>query len=203
MATLAKNYRPSIADIQRDRKSRMGAIGAMQKQLCLDDETLRELMHTVTGKRSRREMSLRQLTEVRDALVKRGGKLTKPGGGGRGLSVDGQSKKLRALWLRGAQLGIIKSADESALCSWASNSRSPAVTTSLDLIGVDELSALIERLKKWLFRAIMHGEWHCSEGHAYPLAANQVQLIIRDNRLDCPDCNDIGKAVKLLWRPKK
>lgn len=197
------NYAPptSAAEIETARKRRMGAISIMQKQLEMDEETLRDLMFTTVRLRSRRQMSLHQLTMVRDALVAKGGKLTAPGGG-RKLAVESQAGKLRALWLRGHALGIVRDPSEQAMCSWASNSRSPNVTALLQSFGIAEFDAVIERMKKWLEREIIqNGEFVCPEHGAYVVPKEShvayAKAVIFDMSIHCQFCNH-----DLEWRPK-
>jgi phage gp16-like protein len=182
------------------RRARMGAIGAMQKQLGMDEDTLRCLFVEVTGKRSRSKMNLEELTKVRDRLVAAGGKLTPPGGGRR-IAIDDMAGKLRALWLRGHQLGIIGNPSEQALCSWASNSRAETVTALLQSFGPDEYTAVIERLKKWLKREIGRGHLVCAEGHRRTVSGPKLtSAIIWHTPILCVDCTRGGHEQLMAWR---
>lgn len=202
-------YTLSPDQIAERRKQRMGAIGAMQKQMGIDEDTLRQLFASTVGKSSRRQMSLDELTRCRDALVARGGKLTAPGGNGRKLAVEAQAKKLRALWLRGAELGILRDGSEAAMCSWASNSRSPEVSALLQAFTPAQFDASIERLKLWLRREIKKGMLRCESGHDLHVQDYQVMPVIESNRLLCPVCSadyiegdESAPAIPLIWSPQ-
>jgi phage gp16-like protein len=182
------------------RRSRLAATSLLAKQINMDEEALRHLCKEVTGKASRKDMTLTELTAVRDRLVAAGAKLTKSGGG-RALAQEREAKKLRALWLRGAELGIIRDSSESALCSWASNNRDGTVTALLQSFTPKEWPATIERLKKWLAREIGAGHLECEESHRLPLLATAVQAVIWGKPLYCPDCGREDRAQLLRWVP--
>ena len=189
------------------RQARIKAICAMQRQLGMDEDTLRAMFREVTGKSSRKDMTLPELTAVRDRLVQAGAKLTAPGGGGRALAADEPAKKLRALWLRGVALGILRDPSESALASWASNSRSPNVTALLHSFGPADWTAAIEQLKKWLTREVRSGMVVCEEGHRYDLATRSgaTGRIMTSHALwgqvmTCPACQAMDRESLLRWR---
>lgn len=190
------------AEVETQRKSRMGAIAVMAKQLDMDEETLRSMMQTTVGKTSRREMSLSELTHVRDALVAKGAKLTAPGGKGRKLATDAQAGKLRALWQRGHALGILRDGSESAMCSWASNSRSPNVTALLQAFTGAEFDRAIERLKQWLARTILQGRFVCPSHGPVELPSDYrlvaAKAVIQEVGVKCPHC-----ANMLGWEAGK
>lgn len=121
------------------------------------------------------------------------------GGGGKSRPIDrtDPARKLRKLWLRGHALGIIKSADESALCSWASNSRAPTVTALLEAFGPEDWKDAIERLKKWLYRDLQQGGLHCSNGHRSAVGRADATALIWEKPTNCPHCQALAE-----WRPK-
>jgi phage gp16-like protein len=199
-----RQYASAVMDeeeIQHQRKSRMAAIALMQKQLDMDDDTLRDLFFNTVGKKSRKAMSLAELTKCRDALVGKGGKLTAPGGKSRALAVDAQAKKLRALWRRGAELGILRDGSEAAMASWASNSRDGNVTAMLAAFTPRQYDEAIERLKMWLRRMIKLGALTCGD-HAFPVLDYQVMPVILAQRIVCPLCSDNDNDVVMRWEPR-
>ncbi|SMF94324.1 Protein of unknown function [Methylomagnum ishizawai] len=105
------------------------------------------------------------------------------------------ARKLRKLWLRGHALGIIQSPEESALCSWASNSRSANVTALLEAFGPDDWDAAIERLKKWLYREIQQGRLSCGE-HTGIVPREAATALIWERPVVCAEC---GKPM--TWTP--
>lgn len=178
-------------DPTHQRNQYIAAISVMQKQLGMDRETLQQLCVTVTGKPSRRDMSNPQLLAVRQAMVQRGGKLTKGKNTALGAAqhMGKQAAKLRALWQYGFDLGIINNGSESALASWAANSRAENVVALLANFGVDDYIANIERLKKWLYREVLAGKLTCPNGHDYPIIpAVAAQIVNTQAQHICPLC---------------
>ena len=107
------------------------------------------------------------------------------------------ARKLRKLWLRGCDLGIIASRDESALCSWASNSRSGNVTALLEAFGPKEWDDAIERLKKWLYREAQAGRMACPNGHHYSIVSREMATsLIWERPIACTGCE-----APMAWQP--
>lgn len=118
-----------------------------------------------------------------------GGKKSRP------IDRTDPARKLRKLWLRGHALGIIQSREESALCSWASNSRSANVTALLEAFGPDDWDAAIERLKKWLYRAIQQGRLSCGE-HTGIVPREAATALIWERPVVCAACEK-----PMAWTP--
>ncbi|BBL69731.1 phage protein GemA/Gp16 family protein [Methylogaea oryzae] len=132
-----------------------------------DTETRRLGQLNLVGEASTSDMDIGQLHQVSAWLAKLGGKVRQPKGGGRALSLDAQAQKLRAIWLELHGLGIVRDPSEAALCSWASNSRSPNVTSILEMLaGTREMDAAIERLKQWRSRELCKGQLFCPQCRA-------------------------------------
>lgn len=145
-------------------------IHAQAREAKMDDETRRLGMKNLVGKTSTADMDIGELHRVSAWLATRGGKVRAPkrptgrGASGRALSLDAQAQKLRAMWIEMHQLGMVRDPSEAALCSWAANSRSPNVTTLLDLIaGTQEMDKTIERLKQWRARLLRQGKFTCPQ----------------------------------------
>jgi phage gp16-like protein len=198
-----KAPKADLSEAEQLRHSRMSAIAIMQKQLGIETDNLRCLMLNTVGKSSRTEMDLHELTKVRDALVAKGGKLTAPGGKALAKNADGQERKLRALWLRGAELGILRESSDAALCSWAANSRSPNVTVLLSSLTSRQMHDAIERLKAWLSREIKQGELVCDDGHVYRVLDHHVAPVIERAKMQCPHMahDECPSLIALMrWR---
>lgn len=123
---------------------------------------------------------------------------TPEGGKSRPIDRTDPARKLRKLWLRAHQLGIVKDKSEAALCSWASNSRAPNVSALLESFGDKEWLAAIERLKKWLYRELLRGRLACSKSHIGPVDTKAATAIIWERGLYCVACQ--GKALA-EWQP--
>jgi hypothetical protein len=93
----------------------------------------------------------------------------------RPLSLDSQRSMIRGMWLEMAQLGIVRHADESALGSWLSNSRSANVVTDLALLDAQQIAAAINRLREFRVRMLTGGEMFCPQcGYAFSPTRKQA-----------------------------
>lgn len=148
------------------------------------------------------DADIEQLEAILEHAKKCGFKVQhKASGGGKSRPIDrtDPARKLRKLWLRGHALGIIKSPDESALCSWASNSRAANVTALLEAFGPKDWEDAIERLKKWLYRDLQQGGLHCPNGHRSAVGRTDATALIWEKPVHCPHCRT---PVLAEWRPK-
>ena len=127
---------------QRTRLIRV--VHAKARAAGLDDDTRRAFQTAETGKASLADMTA---TEVRAVLTALDRKL---GRGGRGALPEGpHTSKLRALWISGYWLGVVRSRDDAALAAWvcrvtgveAARWATPAQT-----------ARCVEALKDWLAR---------------------------------------------------
>jgi phage gp16-like protein len=146
----------STASLARDpRKGRYAIIQIGRKELGLDEDTYRDLLHDVTGKRSVREMTLDQLDAVIDRMKADGFK-PKPRAkrqparaGTRPMDTSPLGRKMRALWLAGYHLGVIRDPKESALAAFAKRQTGvPALQWLVDR----DAERVIEALKDMLAR---------------------------------------------------
>lgn len=121
-------------------------------KLRLDDDTYRQLLSTVTGKTSARDMTVPQLNNVLDAMKKCGFKIqpAKKTDSTRPFDDSPQSKKIRALWLEMADMGMVRDRTEMALAGWVKRETG---VDSLQWLDSEQASSLIEKLKKWQYRA--------------------------------------------------
>ncbi len=101
-----------------------------------------------TGKASTREMDIPQLTRVLEAMKKRGFKIQsfRKSKKSRPLDRHPQSKKIRALWLEMASIGIVRNSSEQALAHWVKRETN---IDGLQWLDSDQASSIIEKLKKW------------------------------------------------------
>lgn len=126
-------------------------------QLMLADTDYRTLLANASrGKTSSKALTVAELETVLRQMKAQGFVVTgkaKPAAGRRDLpvrdaaaGVDGQIKKIRALWLELHRLGAVRSPTEAALAKFCKR------MTGVDYhgwLGTDKASDVIEHLKKW------------------------------------------------------
>ncbi|WCG81611.1 gp16 family protein [Pectobacterium sp. A5351] len=119
-----------------------------KRDLQLDDDTYRQLLITVIGKSSTRDMTVPQLDNVLNAMKKRGFKIkvAKKASSTRPLDDSPQSRKIRSLWLEMADAGIIRDRSEAALARWVKRETG---VDSLQWLNSEQASVIIEKLKRW------------------------------------------------------
>lgn len=107
------------------------------------------------GKYSASTLSIGQLFQAVEVMKKAGFKVKTPAANGnqksRPLADDGQSKKLRALWLEMHTQGFVKDPSEASLCRWV---KREIGVDALQWLSTNQASQLIERLKKWQQRMV-------------------------------------------------
>jgi len=122
------------------------------------DETRRDVIERVTGKRSAAQLSVAQLDQVvnhykRELGWQERGKKRRQGGGkrrGGGLAPGEVQAKARALWLSLYHLGEVQEPGEQALDTFA---RRQLGYDSLRFLPAAEASAVVDALKAWCRRA--------------------------------------------------
>lgn len=149
------------------KKSYIAQIHIAKKQLGMDDDTYRALLSSATGKTSCSDMNISQLGNALHAMKQRGFKPARaksnkqygpksraPGVDreGREYNRKSQGDKIRLLWIKMADDGIVQSGSESALCKYVqrmSNGRYQAP----QWCDVKTATRIIESLKQWRKRA--------------------------------------------------
>lgn len=130
-----------------EQKREIQLIKIAQKQLGMDDDAYRDILFTLTRKRSSTELDFAERKKVLEHMEACGFKRTKPQP--RKLADDPQSKMIRALWLQLHEAGKVRNPSESALAAFAKRQTG---RDALQWLNGKEASALIEELKKWLAR---------------------------------------------------
>lgn len=130
-----------------EQKREIQLIKIAQKQLGMDDDTYRDILFTLTRKRSSTELDFAERKKVLEHMEACGFKRTKPQP--RKLADDPQSKMIRALWLQLHEAGKVRNPSESALAAFAKRQTG---RDALQWLNAKEASSLIEELKKWLAR---------------------------------------------------
>lgn len=131
------------------------AIHVAKTQLGLDDDTYRAMLHRVTGKRSSAEMTPAERGLVLDEMRRQGFEMRPPASRGsktRGaMHLDGPfAGKIRALWIAGWNLGVVKDRTDMALVAFVRRQ------TGIDHVSwvrdPKDSTKAIEALKAWLAR---------------------------------------------------
>lgn len=145
MSKSPNKYPTRYADKKRD----IQIIHIAKQQLNMDDAAYRDILFTLTRKRSSTELDFAERKKVLDHLEACGFKRTKPQP--RKLADDPQSKKIRALWLELHTAGKVRNPSESALAAFVKRQTG---RDALQWLNSKEASAVIEELKKWLAREV-------------------------------------------------
>lgn len=123
-----------------------------KKQLGLDEDTYRGMLHRVTGKISLREMSEDEKQNVIEDLKQKGFNPTviRPSKGKKKRLEGKFAPKLQALWIAAFNLGVVTNGTDEALIAFVHRQ------TCLDHIQFlhdpADASKAIEALKRWLTR---------------------------------------------------
>lgn len=144
------------------RRAALARLHVVKKERAIDDDDWRDVMERVTGRRSLKELDVRQLYHLLDELhgtprgcgVGNQSASNKDGApravGGSGV-VGPYAGKLRAMWLSGWHLGVIRDRSDAALVAFVKRQ------TGLDAVRflreAKAAAAAIEALKGWLARA--------------------------------------------------
>ncbi|CAM3726419.1 MULTISPECIES: gp16 family protein [Xenorhabdus] len=133
------------------RQKLIQLIHIARSNLKLDEDTYRQMLLSETKKTSTRDMDIPQLTRVLETMKKRGFKIkpAKKSETSRRLDSHPQSKKIRALWLEMASMGIVRDSSEQALAQWVKRETG---IDSLQWLNSAQASRVIEKLKKWQHR---------------------------------------------------
>lgn len=161
------------------RAGLIGKLHVAKAQLGLDDDTYRGVLKRVTGKESSSQCSITELENVKAEFVNLGWKPAKkahPRAGNRPLADGDTAAKLRALWISGYHLGVVKDPTEAALAAFVkrvTGGRKSGVDALQWLTDADARKA-IEGLKAWLAReagvewkgdprlAVVKALWQCA-----------------------------------------
>ncbi|SMH42241.1 gp16 family protein [Mesorhizobium australicum] len=124
------------------------AIHVAKKQLGLDEDTYRDLLGRVTGKRSAKDMSHAERQAVLDEMRRHG---FKAGSNGSRKRLEGRfAKKLQALWIAGWNLGVVRDRDDAALIAFVR--RQTHIDHVRFLVDAAEARKAVEAIKAWLAR---------------------------------------------------
>lgn len=119
-----------------------------KSQLKLDEDTYRHMLVEIGGgKDSTKKMSKSELVAVFEHL-KSLGFATKPAKSAGKLKQadDGQSRKIRSLWITLHELGAVRNSSERALAKYVERQTGKS---ALQFLSTKQASDVIEHLKKW------------------------------------------------------
>lgn len=136
--------------MQSATAAQIGAIHAIAKRIGLDDDSRREVIASATGKRSSRELTMGEAISVIDRLKTiQGGGVEATAKGARSLNGD-YAPKLRALWISGWHLGVVRDRSDAALLTFLE--RQTGIAHTRFLRSATDARRVIEALKAWLAR---------------------------------------------------
>ena len=133
------------------RNRLVGAIHVMKTKRGLDDDTYRDLLERVTGKRSCADMSMNELGKV---MTEMSGKAGQVSGNKRILG------KVWALWYTLYNLGVISEPSQSALTEFAkrvTGGQAKGGIQALTWLDGDNAEKVIEAMKSWAARPVEEG----------------------------------------------
>lgn len=128
----------------------MAVINIARNQLGLDDDTYRDLLSRVTGKRSLREMSEGQRRAVVKEMQSCGFRMTPAKGRRRPAASKAYVRLVHALWRSCAGLGVIEDGSRPALRAFVSHElerRGLKPVSDPDFLTYDQAGPIIETLK--------------------------------------------------------
>ncbi len=137
-----------------NRQRLIRLIHVAKRDLSMDDDTYRAILQRIGKKTSSADLTVPELEKVLEHLKRSGFKVrskTKPSQANpsRPLAQDGESKKIRALWLFLHELGAVKNPSEEALAAYV---KRISGVDALQWISGEKAERLIETMKKWAMR---------------------------------------------------
>lgn len=134
-------------------------IHVARRELGIDDDTYRLMlagMKSLDGATSTADLSVPNLLRVLEQLKQKGFKVRPNKTQKRTMADDGQSKKIRSIWLTLRDLGALRDPSEEALAKFV---LSMTGVEALQWLNGAQASKVIENLKQWQHRveSIPHG----------------------------------------------
>ena len=133
------------------RSQELAKIHIGKKDLNLSDDIYRDILREAGGAESSKDLDWRGRATVLVRFKELGWKpkAARPAKHTRPLADDGQSRKIRALWIELHQAGKVRDSSEKALGSYVKRMTGVA---ALQWLSNDQAILVIEALKKWLER---------------------------------------------------
>lgn len=136
---------PNHADPHAVRQRLIRLIHVAKRDLGQDDDTYRAMLVGCVKKDSAATMNAPELERVLERMKRLGFRVKRS----RPLAQDGQSKKIRALWMALHEAGAVRNSSEGALASYVLRQTGVA---ALQWLTPEQASKIIESLKQWLTR---------------------------------------------------
>lgn len=158
-----------------------------QKQLGLDDDTYRDKLEALTGKRSARDLSEGERQKVYMAFQADGFVPTRPAP--KANRATGKfAPKLQALWIAGWNLGVFRNRTDKAMTAFLK--RQTGIDHSRFLHHGEDARKVIEALKAWIIRETQaldlftFNKFHppILNDHRYQIVQLQWGLLAQANR---------------------
>jgi phage gp16-like protein len=124
-------------------------IHALRREAGLDDDSYRDLLQAVTGERSAKAIDVGAAARVIDRLQGLSSSLRSGVEGAMDLTGP-YAGKLRALWISGYHLGVVRDRTDRALCAFLK--RQTGIEHTRWLRDAGDARRVIEALKAWLAR---------------------------------------------------
>lgn len=143
----------SAAPSKANRLSLIKLIHVARRELQMDDDTYRLMlsgMPALGGVTSTADLSVPNLVQVLEQLKQKGFKVRPTSTSKRPRAKDGQSRKIRSLWLSLRDAGVLRDPSEKALVNFVHGATGVA---ALQWLTGAQASQVIEQLKQWLQRA--------------------------------------------------
>ena len=139
----------------QSRRAMLAKVHIAKKDLGLDDDTYRDVLGSVTGKRSSGDMTVPELDSVLARFRRLGWAPHRKAATARGRSRDRvatgpHTAKIRALWLSAWYLGVTRSRSDEALVAFVK--RQTGLDAAVWAHDTADSMKVIEGLKSWLAR---------------------------------------------------
>lgn len=132
------------------RKDLLAKVHIAKKELGLDDETYRDALETVTGKRSAGKCSDAQLVAVLDRFKERGWTPKR-------RAAEPHVRKVYALWTELREAGAVTAPKPHGFVKRMTKSESrPDGVERAEFLSAEDAEPIIEALKSWVRRAGGH-----------------------------------------------
>jgi phage gp16-like protein len=135
-----------------EKRAMLAKIHIARKDLALDEDSYRDLLERMTGKRSAANLRQAQLHDLLDEFKRLGWKAKKgqpKRAGKRKLAEGGQAAKIRALWMNLWHLAEIRDPSEDALAAFVKRTTG---VEALQWIDAGQADKAIKALRGWLER---------------------------------------------------
>lgn len=168
-------------------------IHVLKSQLGLNDDNYRDFLQAQTGVRSSKDLSVAQAGRVIERMREVAGERPAQGAvAGLDTPIGG---KLRALWIAGYNLGIVRARDDKAMLAFVE--RITGVSHIRFLKDARDASNAIEGLKSWLAREPAGVQW---PANSEDIIANKRAVLDAQWRrlIELGDIKAVGSVVDAM-----